>query len=206
MVNKILIFVLIGLLAVIIVVGWLNHQAKIREVELKAQYEALSDEYEARKVEALQDIADLRNIISQKDDEIRNITAQIEVKTGEISHLHAQTDKLEEAYVAQLDNEAKIVNLKAQVAAWKQKFTLAEAIIADKDKIIFSLNKKYEAQVDISVRWENLYNNEATLRELCEQRLKLADRRIAKLRFGGTVKTGLAIGLAAVVVYGLVRE
>ena len=192
-------------LLALIIVGFRSCDLYDKYSVLKGKYDALSEEYKAQRVKALADIEALRNNIAQKDEEIRNITSQIVEKEGEISSLHTQTGKLEEAYVALTDNEAKIDNLTQQVDAWKEKFSLAESVIADKDAIIFSLNEKYESQVKISLNWETLYNNEVKLHALCSQRLKLADKKLRGLRFTGTIKNGLILGLAGVVIYGLVR-
>ena len=192
-------------LLALIIVGFRSCDLYDKYSVLKGKYDALSEEYKAQRVKALADIEALRNNIAQKDEEIRNITSQIVEKEGEISSLHTQTGKLEEAYVALTDNEAKIDNLTQQVDAWKEKFSLAESVIADKDAIIFSLNEKYESQVKISLNWETLYNNEGKLHALCSQRLKLADKKLRGLRFTGTIKNGLILGLAGVVIYSLVR-
>jgi len=173
---------------------------------LKGRYEALAEEYDTQRDNTEAQIASLRNIIAQKDEKIRNITSHIVEQEGKISQLHEQTKKLEDTYVVLLDNEAKIDNLETQVSTWKQKFQIAEAIISNKDDIIFNLTEKYEAQVKISLEWRDMYKNESTLRTLAEKRLRLADRRIGRLKFGGTIKTGLVVGLAGVVVYGLVRK
>ena len=192
-------------LLALIIVGYKSCNLYDKYSVLKGAHDALTEEYETQKAKALQDIEALRNNIAQKDEKIRNITAQIVEKEGAISSLHAQTDKLEEDYEKLLGCEQKISNLETQVATWKQKFSLAESVIADKDAIIFSLNEKYESQVKISLNWETLYNNEVTLHALCSQRLKLADKKLKGLRFGGTIKNGLILGLAGVVIYSLVR-
>lgn len=173
---------------------------------LKGRYDALVEEYDTQRDNSEAQILSLRNIIAQKDEEIHSITSHIVEKEVEISTLHAETAKLEFTYATLEDKDAKIDNLETQVSIWKQKFHIAEAIISDKDDIIFSLNEKYEAQVKISLEWRAMYENESTLRALAEKRLKLAGRQIGRLKFGGTIKTGLVAGLAGVVVYGLVRK
>jgi len=173
---------------------------------LKGRYEALAEEYDVQKDNSKAQILSLRNIIAQKDEKIRNITSHIVEQEVEISVLHAEISGLESTYATLEDKDAKIDNLETQVSKWKQKFRIAEAIISDKDDIIFNLTEKYEAQVKISLEWKAMYENESTLRALAEKRLSLADRQIGRLKFGGTIKTGLVVGLAGVVVYGLVRK
>lgn len=173
---------------------------------LKGQYDALSQEYDDYKEGALANIEELRNIIAQRDEEIRIINSHIEIKEGEIADLHSRTDELEEAYSEAMQDVAKIDNLTKQVSLWKQKFSLAETIIADKDAIIFSLNEKYEAQEKISLEWKTLYENEATLRNLAEVRLKLADKKLRGLRLQVNLGRGITIALGVVLIYGLVAN
>lgn len=180
---------------------------------LKGQYEALSQVNETQKAESIQQIVALRNLITQKDEKIRNITSHIEVKEGEISTLHAQTDNLEFKYTAlekrvhSVDTlEKRVDNLETQVTIWKGKFTIAEGIIANKDEIIFNINGKYEAAVKIGLEWKSMYESETTLNKLLNKRLNLADKKIASLKFTGTVKGGLVGALAGVVLYGVFKK
>jgi len=199
-------------LLALIIVGYRSCNPYDKKSILKGKYDALSQEYETQKNNSKAQISSLRNIIAQKDEKIRNITAHIVEKEGEISTLHAQTDELESTYselkeeLVSVDTlQLKVDNLEAQVNLWKQKFSLAESVIADKDAIIFSLNEKYESQVEISFNWETMYNNEVKLHSLCKQRLSMADKKLKGLRFTGTIKNGLVLGLAGVVIYSLVR-
>ena len=202
----------ITLLAVFIIIGYKAWNSYDKKSVYKGRYDALAEEYDTQRDNSKAQISSLRNIISQKDEEIRNKTSHIVEKAGEISTLHAETDELEYAYATLSSNVAtvdtlqkRVDNLETQVTIWKQKFSIAETIIADKDTIIFSLNAKYEAQVKISLEWETMYGNEVKLHSLCKQRLSMADKRVGGLRFGGTIKSGLIIGLAGVVIYGLLR-
>lgn len=205
MVNKILVILVIALLAALIIVGWLSHQAGVKSRELKVQYDAEKQELTEQKAAALDRIEDLRNLISQKDEKIRNIISDVKEKNDKIAGLHKKTEKLEADYANAVTDVTRLDNLTKQVNAWKEKFALAEKVIADKDAIIFSLTEKYEAQVVISLEWKALYEKEMGLRKLAEARLKIADRRISGLKIGGTIKTGLILGMAGVVVYGLVK-
>ena len=171
---------------------------------MKGQYDALAGEYNKYRTTVIKEVTDLRNIISQKDKEIRNINAGIVDKEGKISTLHTQTAKLESANATLKDKDAKIYNLEQQLSLWKQKFAIAETIISDKDKIIFSLNEKYEAQLQITTRYKQLYENEATLRGLAEQRIKLADKKLQGLRFQLNLGKGVVIVLGGLILYGLV--
>jgi len=211
--SKLLKYILPAILVIVLlVVGYRSYSLYDRYSVLKGRYDALAEEYTQQKDESLQQIVGLRNIITQKDERIRNINTGIVEKEGEISTLHAQTAELESTY-AKLKEELvsvdtlqlRVDNLETQVSIWKQKFTLSEGIIQDKDGVIFSLNAKYEAQVKISLEWKQMYDNEVVLHNLSEVRARIADKKLGGLRFTGTIKTGLVLGLAAVVIYGLVQ-
>jgi len=173
--------------------------------ELKGRYDALSQEYDTYRVSAIAEIADLNTIISQKDELIVTLNERVEEKYNEVEELHGISEELESAYTKLTDNLAKIDNLEKQVSIWKQKFTLAESIIADKDRIIFSLNEKYNTQLQITTRYKQLYENEVNLRTLAEDRLSLADKKLSGLRFQINLGKGIVIGLGALIIYGLIR-
>lgn len=201
-----------AVLALLLIAGYKACSLYDRNSVLKGEYDALRTEFTQQNDNSKVQILGLRNIIAHKDERMRNITSHIEEKEGEISTLHAETDKLESAYatleedVATVDNlQLKVDNLTEQVNSWKLKFTLAEGIIQDQGSVIFNINAKYEAQVKISLEWEAMYDNEVVLHNLSEVRRLSSDKKIMSLKFGSTIKNGIVVGLAAAVVYGLVR-
>lgn len=194
-----------ALVIILIIVGYRSCGLYDRYSVLKGRYDALAEEYEAQRGSSLKAIEDLDNIIARKDEEINAATSHIVEKEGEISTLHTETDKLEADFLKIKDAIEKVDNLSKQLSIWKQKFTLAEGIIRDKDVVIFSINEKYEAQVKISLEWRGLYDREVTLHKLSQGRLRIAEHRIGRLKFGGTLKTGLVMGLVGVVAVGLIR-
>ena len=70
----------------------------------------------------------------------------------------------------------------------------------------FSLNEKYEAQLKISLEWKTLYENEATLRNLAEVRLKLADKKLRGLQFQVNLGRGVTIALGAGLLYAVLAK
>lgn len=104
------------------------------------------------------------------------------------------------------DTEAQIFNLTEQVNVWKGRFALSQIIVADKDKIIFNLNQKYEKQVSISIDFEKLYIAEKDLRFKGEVLLGIATRKLRVSRVGGKFKT-IAVGvLGGFIAYKLIKE
>lgn len=171
----------------------------------KGMYESEKQKNEDLRNQTAQEIENLRNIIAQKDAFISKINEEVEEKYAEIEKLHGVTDELESVYKTLTNNIEKIHNLESQVSTWKEKFTLAESIIKSKNEIIFDMNEKYVAQLNISNKYKELYENEQSLRELAEKRLNLADKKLSGLRFQLNLGKGVVIGLGALIIYGLVK-
>ena len=195
-----------ALVILLIVLGYKSCGLYDRYSELKGRYDALAEEYDTYKDGALKRIDDLNETIEQLDETIAGINRDIDLKNDQLTDLHARTDELESTYTKLTDLSEKVDNLETQVSTWKQKFTLAQSIIADKDAIIFSLNEKYEAQVEISLNWKTLYEHEATLRTLAEVRLKLADKKLRGLQFQLNLTRGVTLALGVGIIYSIVAK
>jgi len=103
------------------------------------------------------------------------------------------------------DKDAQISNLLSQVNIWKEKFTLAEKIIADKDTVIFNLKQQYEKQVVITVDLEGLYESSQDLLRRNETLFKITQRKLRTAKAGGTLKS-VALGvLGGLVAYKIIK-
>ena len=99
----------------------------------------------------------------------------------------------------------QVVNLEGQLNIWKDKFTLATKIIADKDAIIFNMIDQYELQLGVSAEYKDLYETQIQLTDRGYTLLNIAERKIRTARFGGTIKT-IAIGaIGGYMAYQLVK-
>ena len=127
--------------------------------QLKAQHDALLVEYNNLKIESADEIAKYEADKKAQDAAIAAANAEISNKNNTIAGLDKKTKELEAAFANLPDDAAKVVNLQAQVQAWKDKFAVAEGIIADKDKVIFSITAKYDAQVKITDRKSTRLNS-----------------------------------------------
>ena len=206
--NIVTITVVVGL---IVIVGSFftlqNHYTK-KYLRLQGKYEALADKYaqnmrlaiatvDAKEKEiAAQNerIAELGNNISGIEESIRN-------KSSRLTELERELAALDPT-----QKDSIIVNLTAQVNEWKDKFSLAQNIIADKDGIIFSLNTKYEAQVVIANQWKARHDELSGITGVLLDSLKVADKRLAMQ--GLTIKAGGGVTavLAGVIVYSLIKR
>jgi len=147
----------------------------------KGKYEAYrqitiaNEEISAKYIkEQLAKIDELNGHIDSANTVIATLQAHQEQANGTIGSLN---DKLAQA---QTDAE-KVPILTALVQEWIGKFNLAQATIAEKDKIIFSLTEKYQAQLQISERHKADWTAETSLRTLAETRLNLLDKRVVGL-------------------------
>ena len=173
--------------------------------KLKGEYKEAS---EIAKVERLIK----EEIIKEQKEEIEVLNTTIEVKNTTIAKKEQSNAKLDNQ-VADLEREfgnleqqdAKIGNLMQQVEVWKEKFSLAQSIIADKDEIIFSLTKKYNAQLIISNSYKDMYETFAQNTKKLQSIVTAQDWQIRKLRLTSGVKTGIVLGLAGLVIYGVVK-
>lgn len=177
-----------------------------KSAELKGQYEALKGEYSKYKEETEVQITALNTEIKNRDALIEELHQDIDDIYHEIGVKDETITELEAEYNDLFPEVAKIDNLQKQIALWKEKFTLAEEIIARKDKIIFNLNEKYNAQFTITENYKELYQNELRLRTVLEKRVKALNKEIRRKTFGGTLKTGLIVAAGTIIIYGVVSN
>jgi chromosome segregation ATPase len=144
-------------------------------------------------------IAKMTEIVGQKDKEIAErdkaigqMTNTIGQKDSDLTQLAQKLHTLE----ANGDLPAQVANLKEQVAVWSSKFTLAQAVIAEKDAIISAWAAKYAAQVVISDAWKSKYEGELHLRTLAEKGWEASERKLKWTRVMGNIKTGIIIAAA----------
>jgi len=168
---------------------------------LKGQYELLQVENKELIKVNEQEIAEYQAKIADRNKKIEEIIATVALKNDKIQGLHQITTNLEQELSNLVSNEDKIINLQKQVTSWKDKFTLIESIVKDKDEIIFNLQEKYNAQLKISLNYKEMYEQSQQLVLLADKRLKLADRKIRSVRLGSTVKTIVIGTVVGFVIY-----
>ena len=199
--NKFLIFVFVFVVIIFLMaVDKCGNSLKYNK--LKAEYSDLEKSFKINTEISKAVIAEKDKEIAEADRKINELESSIKLKNEDIENLDEKLGELEGAYSESLSKDEQIANLKQQVKAWKGKFALAEKIIADKDKIIFSLTRKYEAQVTITLEWQSRYNGVIALNENLGLQVKTLKRQISRLKLGSGMKNVLII---AAVIYGLVK-
>jgi len=148
-------------------------------------------------------IAKQNTIIGQKDKEIAEKIKIIGQKTNAIGQKDKELDKIRGTWPKlSADCRAKLLELDN---TWAQKFSLSEAIIAEKDKIISAWAAKYAAQVIISDAWKQKYESELHLRTISERGWKVAERKLRWTRAMSTMKSGLIVGCLGYIGYSVIK-
>jgi len=120
------------------------------------------------------------------------------------ANLEALGQKLKQLEISG-DLPAQVANLKEQVKAWSDKFSLAQSVIAEKDAIIADWTVKYSAQVTISESWKQKYEGESRLRTLAEKGWKASERRLRWTRVMSNIKSGLIVGAIGYLGYSAIK-
>ena len=199
------IVVIVALCLAVVFLG-LDKCGSSRKVdELKGQYKEASRIAKVERLIKEETIKKQREKIGTLDRTIVVLNTTIAKKErantkldGSIADLEREFDDLEQ-------QDAKIGNLIQQVAVWKEKFALSQSIIADKDDVIFSLNEKYESQVIISDSYKTMYDTLTLNTKKLQSIVTAQDQQIKKLKLTSGLKSGLAVVLAGVVLYSLLK-
>jgi len=196
------VFGVVAILAVIFLMRSCNLYDEVSV--LKGKHEALQTAYADLDLKSKATIEAHKADIAARDEVIDEAGRTIIDAEGKIRDKDERILNLEEAFTQLGENkDAKIINLQAQVSTWKEKFTLAQEIIAKKDTIIFSLTAKYDAQVKISTEWEASYYRQVELHQIALDRISVMEKKWVGINLGSNAKTGLIIGL---IIYSLVKK
>ena len=146
-------------------------------------------------------VAQKNTIIAEKNAAIGHLTNAIGRKDSDLTQLVQKMHRLE----VNGDLPAQVANLKAQIAAWSSKFTLAQAVIAEKDKVISAWAAKFNAQVVISESWKAKYDAECRIRHLAEQGWKASESKLRWTRVMGNIKSGAVIAAAGYIIFNAIQ-
>lgn len=179
-----------------------------RTCRLYDENSVLKGKYEAYRAIAIEDIRQAQGVIAEQEKKIKaldekqkTLEASIEKKNGQIKTLNLATAELEKQRKELTDKDEIIANLDAQIAAWKEKFFIAQSIIEEKDKIIFSLTEKYEAQIKISNSYKLMYEDMVKVNAVAELRIKRLERELRTNRFTGNLGKVSMIALIGLTLY-----
>ena len=176
-----------------------------RADELRGQYEEAREiaEVERRIQEAT--IREQQEKIAEAMSTIAKINENVAKKDRNIAELGNTITDLEEEFGNLPDKDEKIDNLTKQVNLWKEKFTLSQSIIQDKDEIIFQLSKKYKSQLKISNSYKDMYESVQGVLVIRGNQVKELEKINKRLRLTSGLKSGLAVMLAGLIVYNMIK-
>ena len=179
-----------------------NQELKIKEADLEIQLRETDakaneviDQYEQR-------IAELQGNIDSSNTFISNLEQ-------ESSGLEAKIKSLERAQINTKDKDELIQNLQSQVHLWTERFSLAQAEIAEKDKIIFSLTEQYESAKEIIIEKDKQILSRDELLVIKDLRIGGLEKQIEHDKFWNKIKTygfyGSLIYIGIDVLTGLIK-
>jgi chromosome segregation ATPase len=145
--------------------------------------------YEVYRQIAITNEAISAKVIKEQLDKIDGLNGAIDSANTVIATLQTHQEEANET-IGNLNNKLalaktdaeKVPILTALVEEWSVKFYLAQDQLKEKDKVIFSLTEKYNAQLQISETYKADWTAESSLRTLAETRLNLMDKRISSLQ------------------------
>jgi len=173
--------------------------------ELKERYEEASQIAKVERLIKEEIIKEQEKRIEEQDLLIAEANKKVEIKESHISILGNTVTELEEEFGGLADKDAKIDNLMKQVEVWKEKFSLSQSIIADKDDIIFSLTAQYQAQLVISNAYKDMYDTLTLNMKKLESIVTAQDWQIKRLKLTGGLKTSIVLGLAGLIIFNMVK-
>ena len=189
--------IIAGVFALVAIVSFLRScglSEKYREQKLA--YTELRAVTDADHAVQLLFIAERDKIITTQNEKIEGFVGQVTTYQRQLSVLHSQLEELqntEPPTTPEIESLPIVINLRGQVSRLTEMFTLANSIIAEKDKIIKAWEVKFAAQVDISESWKKQYEDEHTLRLACEGMNKTLESKVRTIAFRGKIWTAAAL-------------
>lgn len=204
----IVIGLVIGLLILIAFLLSIQRSHKLYDLNslLKGQYETLKNEKEKSDKASKEIIVEQDKVIKKLDEVIKLSDDIVNEKAKEIKNKDSKISNLEKIYPALKDKDKQIENLQEQLKAWAEKFSLAELTIKEKDKIMFSLTGKFDAQKKISSEYLLQIGREINLRNVAEERIQTLEKNLKQAKIYSKVKDWIVAGFIGYTIYSLIKK
>lgn len=157
------------------------------EIETLTHSIRTGDLADAGKAEKLEELETEEPKIEDKDEKIKNVKAQNEILRGQLATALSTIEKIGKPIFTLSPDGKEIVSY-------------PEGSITDK------LNKRFLAQVKLTVIETGKFNAERILRISAEGVAEQAIKDASRLRLGSKLKTGGVVVLAGILVYSIVRK
>lgn len=174
--------------------------------ELKGQYDAYKQDVNEKEQKAKKTISEQETKIEKLQESTDKLIVELDTIEKKTVVKDSEIGSLEEELKGLKGKDEIIVNLKSQVVVWKEKFSLAQQTIERKDKIIFNLSEKYDAQLRITETWKGRFEAENRLRLLGEERIKMCDSKLRSSRFTSRIEKVIIVGLGGYIAYTLIKK
>ncbi len=190
----------IGLLIVAVVFLSLDKCGSSRKAdELKGEYkkaieiagaeriikEEIIREQEEKIVVLDTTIVALNTTITRKDGELAEIEEELGVIKRDFESLEACQNQYDKLVIA---------------------FTLCKSISANQDETIFYLTEKYNAQLKIKNQYKDMYGSIQGLVDMRTKQVKELEKINRRLKLTSGLKSSVAVVLAGVVLYSLLKD
>jgi chromosome segregation ATPase len=198
--------IIIGVVSIVLLgyVLWNPPSTKDKLNFWRGQYDELKRITTADEQIKLATIAELESknsLLQSSIDSANTVIANLE---GKQADKDTALLKLEQTLTQAKTDAERVPILTQMVEEWRGKFNLAQAQIAEKDKIIFSLTTQYQTALSIGAEYKGLWQSEKTLRLKAETGLNLADKRIASLN--RQVKTWRVVAVVGVIATAVLKK
>ena len=171
---------------------------------LRASAELADAEYQKALDNATKEIGHLNEIVSHAEVVVTDLEGDIADRDNLLSDLREQLEAL--------PNEDTIVNLRKRVGIltetveqWREKFVLAEAIIAEKDTQIFALSAKYDMEHIAHLKLKVAYNVHLEYTDSLVRFNTELKRATTRYRIVSTLKTAGLLTAGAVIIYTILK-
>lgn len=173
---------------------------------LTGEYKASVTASKAQTKAALKENEKLAGDIVAQDAKIGKLEADIKAKTQNIGHLTNSISNLNTDLAAARTDSERVVILTTLIENYREKCTIFEGIIADKDTQIGALGIKFGDMEKIALNYKGLLDAALDREEILKKTVSSLRLSLKASRLGGTVKTGLALTALAVVAYGELKK
>lgn len=180
---------------------------KLQEADAKYQaYRALSVEQHKQSDALIAKLTEDNIALASETVALKKDIATNKETISAQSQTIAQLQANEPPTTAEVEAMPIVINLRAQVRALTEGFSLARQTIAEQDKVILNLTLSNQNLERIVVEWQAKFNREQSLR-LAAESLNLGyKKQISGMHLTSTIKNVVIGGLVVGVVAGLVRN
>lgn len=171
-----------------------------------SKYNKIKGEYNTYKAISKMVVAESIKVINKQGEEIKRLDEKIEWLNGIVEVKNEDLAEIEDELGELKQEFASLEECQTQYNKLVEGFELCKSISKDKDEIIFSLTAQYQAQSCIINEYKLMYESVQDVLAVRDKQVKELEKINKRLRLTSRVKTGIVIGVAAFVVYSLLKD